>query len=233
MRIFLDTADLAEIREVALWGILSGVTTNPTLMAKASGQTHEEVIRAIAALVDGPISAETISPDANGMLDEGRRFAKWHPNVVIKVPSTPAGWEAVARFKQEGIRCNVTLCFSANQALFAALAGAYIISPFVGRLDNISEDGMQVVRDIVEIYRQHKLDTLVLAASLRTPLHIVQAAKAGADIATVPYKVLQAAAKHPLTDTGIDTFIKDWDRFQTATHEPVAAPSGAEAARSR
>ncbi|HEY7848546.1 MAG TPA: transaldolase family protein, partial [Ktedonobacterales bacterium] len=183
MRIFLDTADIDEIREVARWGILSGVTTNPTLMSKYAGKTHEDVIREIASIVDGPISAETISLDTEGMVTEGRRFAAWHPNVVVKVPSTPNGWAAVKRLATEGIRTNVTLCFSANQALFAALAGAYIISPFVGRLDDVSEDGMQVVRDTVEIYRQHHLPTLVLAASIRHPLHIIAAAKAGADIA--------------------------------------------------
>src|SRR5579885_3591734 len=156
MRIFLDTADINEIREVARWGILSGVTTNPTLMSKTSGKSHEEVIREIASIVAGPISAETVSLDTAGMLEEGRRFARWHPNVVVKVPSTPNGWAAVKQLKQEGIRTNVTLCFSANQALFAALAGAYIISPFVGRLDDISEAGMQVVRDTVEIYRSEE-----------------------------------------------------------------------------
>src|SRR5215472_10009813 len=217
MRIFLDTADIVEIREVARWGILTGVTTNPTLMSKTSGKSHEQVIEEIAAVVDGPISAETVSLDTDGMLDEGRRFAKWHPNVVIKVPSTPNGWAAVKQLKAEGIRTNVTLCFSANQALFAALAGAYIISPFVGRLDDISEDGMQVVRDTVEIYRQHNLPTLVLAASIRHPLHIIDAAKAGADIATVPFKVLELAAKHPLTDKGIESFLKDWQKFTEET----------------
>ena len=216
MRIFLDTANIDEIREVARWGILSGVTTNPTLMSKNAGKSHEDVIREIASIVDGPISAETISLDTDGMVTEGRRFAAWHPNVVVKVPSTPNGWAAVKRLADEGIRTNVTLCFSANQALFAALAGAYIISPFVGRLDDISEDGMLVVRDTVEIYRQHHLPTLVLAASIRHPLHIIAAAKAGADIATVPFKVLEQAAKHPLTDKGIETFLKDWERF---THE--------------
>jgi transaldolase len=213
MRIFLDTANIDEIREVARWGILTGVTTNPTLMSKTSGKSHEQVIEEIAEVVDGPISAETVSLDTEGMLNEGRRFAKWHPNVVIKVPSTPNGWAAVKQLKAEGIRTNVTLCFSANQALFAALAGAYIISPFVGRLDDISEDGMQVVRDTVEIYRKHNLPTLVLAASIRHPLHIIEAAKAGADIATVPYKVLEQATKHPLTDKGIETFLKDWQTF--------------------
>jgi transaldolase len=222
MRIFLDTADIDEIREAARWGILSGVTTNPTLMSKTSGKSHEEVIREIAEIVDGPISAETVSLDTAGMLEEGRRFARWHPNVVVKVPSTPNGWAAVKQLKSEGIRTNVTLCFSANQALFAALAGAYIISPFVGRLDDISEDGMQVVRDTIEIYRNMKQNSmqvpLVLAASIRHPLHITVAAKAGADIATVPFKVLELSAKHPLTDKGIETFLADWKKF-TATEQ--------------
>jgi transaldolase len=214
MRIFLDTADVDEIREAARWGIVSGVTTNPTLLSKAAGKSHEAIIQEIAELVDGPISAETVSLDAEGMLKEARRFAAWHPNVVVKVPSTPDGWAAVKQLKQEEIRTNVTLCFSANQALFAALAGAYIISPFVGRLDDISVDGLEVVRETVEIYRQHHLSTLVLAASIRGPRQIVDAAKAGADIATVPWKVLQAAAKHPLTDKGIESFLKDWQTFQ-------------------
>jgi transaldolase len=214
MRIFLDTADLEEIREAARWGIVSGVTTNPTLLSKGAGKSHEAIIQDIAELVDGPISAETVSLDTEGMLKEARRFAAWHPNVVVKVPSTPEGWAAVKRLKLEQIRTNVTLCFSANQALFAALAGAYIISPFVGRLDDISLEGLEIVRETVEIYRQHHLSTLVLAASIRSPRQIIDAAKAGADIATVPWKVLQAAAKHPLTDKGIESFLKDWQTFQ-------------------
>lgn len=213
MRIFLDTANLDEIREAARWGILSGVTTNPTLVSMSSGSTHEDVIRQIAAIVDGPISAETISPDTEGMLEEARRFAGWHPNVVVKVPSTPNGWAAVRQLKEEGIRTNVTLCFTANQALFAALAGAYIVSVFVGRLDDISQNGLRVVSDTVEIYRQHHLQTLVLAASIRHPLHILSAAKAGADIATVPLNVLKQAATHPLTESGIERFRADWRQF--------------------
>lgn len=212
MRIFLDTADLDEIREVARWGIVSGVTTNPTLVNKSSGTSHEGVIRQIAAIVDGPISAETLSLDTGGMVEEARRFAAWHPNVVVKVPSTPNGWAAVRQLKED-IRTNVTLCFTANQALFAALAGAYIVSVFVGRLDDISQNGLQVVRDTVEIYRQHHLQTLVLAASIRHPLHVIAAAKAGADIATVPFKVLQEAATHPLTESGIERFRADWQQF--------------------
>jgi transaldolase len=191
-------------------------------MMKSGGKSHEAVIREIAEIVDGPISAETISLDTAGMVKEGQRFAKWHPNVVVKVPSTPNGWAAVKQLKQEGIRTNVTLCFSANQALFAALAGAYIISPFVGRLDDISEDGMQVVRDTAEIYHKHNLPTLVLAASIRHPLHIIDAAKAGADIATVPFKVLELAAKHPLTDKGIENFLKDWQKFTDETGGKLA-----------
>lgn len=212
MRIFLDTADLDEIREAARWGIVSGVTTNPTLVNKSSGTSHEDVIRQIAAIVDGPISAETLSLDTGGMVEEARRFAAWHPNVVVKVPSTPNGWAAVRQLKED-IRTNVTLCFTANQALFAALAGAYIVSVFVGRLDDISQNGLQVVRDTVEIYRQHHLQTLVLAASIRHPLHVIAAAKAGADIATVPFKVLQEAATHPLTESGIERFRADWQQF--------------------
>jgi transaldolase len=214
MRIFLDTADIEEIREAARWGILSGVTTNPTLLSKSRGKSHEAIIEEIAELVDGPISAETVSLDTEGMLAEARRFAAWHPNVVVKVPSTPNGWAAVKQLAREEIRTNVTLCFTATQALFAALAGAYIISPFVGRLDDISEDGLQVVRDTVEIYRKHTLSTLVLAASIRHPRHIIDAAKAGSDIATVPFKVLETAAKHPLTDKGIASFLEDWEKFQ-------------------
>ena len=214
MRIFIDTADIDEIREAARWGILSGVTTNPTLLSKNAGKRHEDIIKEIAELVDGPISAETVSLDTGGMLEEARRFAAWHPNVVVKVPSTPNGWAAVKQLKQEEIRTNVTLCFSANQALFAALAGAYIISPFVGRLTIFRR---KVSRSCVrrpQIYRQHNLSTLVLAASIRHPRHIIDAAKAGADIATVPFKVLETAAKHPLTDKGIESFLKDWEKFQ-------------------
>ncbi|MGH2363589.1 MAG: fructose-6-phosphate aldolase [Chloroflexota bacterium] len=225
MRIFLDTADIEEIREAHRWGILSGVTTNPTLMSRASGKTHQAIIEEIAAIVDGPISAETVSLDTEGMVVEGRRFAAWHPNVVVKVPSTPNGWAAVKQLKGEGIRTNVTLCFSTNQALFAALAGAYIISPFVGRLDDISTDGMAIVRDIVDVYHKHNLPTLVLAASIRHPLHIIEAARAGADIATVPFKVLQAAAKHPLTDSGIEAFLSDWKKFQADQPTPPAGES--------
>jgi transaldolase len=225
MRIFLDTADIDEIRTVARWGILSGVTTNPTLVSKTSGKRHKAVIQEIASIVGRDISVETVSLDTAGMIEEARRFAAWHPAVVVKVPSTPDGWAAVAQLKGEGIRTNVTLCFSATQALFAALAGASFISPFVGRLDDIAVDGMQVVRETVEIYRQHELSTLVLAASIRGPRDIIAAAKAGADIATVPFRVLQQAAKHPLTDAGLAQFAADWRQFTSREAEhPIETP---------
>lgn len=214
MQIYLDTANIGEIREAASWGILSGVTTNPSLLAKEKGADFQKTIQEIATLVDGPISAETISLDAEGMLREGLSFAEWHPNVIVKVPSTTEGLKAVYQLAKEGIRTNVTLCFNANQALFAARAGAFIISPFVGRVDDISVDGMHLIREIVQIYRLHNLKTLVLSASIRHPRHIVDSALAGADIATCPFKVLQQSMQHPLTDIGIERFLADWKSRQ-------------------
>ena len=211
MKIYLDTANLGEIREAASWGVLSGVTTNPSLLAREEGATFEETIREIAQLVDGPISAESVSEDADGMVKEGMRFAAWHPNVIVKVPSTIEGLKAVSWLKREGIRTNVTLCFNVNQALFAARAGAFIVSPFVGRLDDISEPGTELIQEIVDVYTMDaEIDTLVLAASIRHPRHIIEVAKAGADIATCPLKVLQQSMKHPLTDVGIEQFLADW-----------------------
>ena len=209
MKLFLDTAEIDEIRTAAGWGILAGITTNPTLIARA-GQDHEAAIREIAAIVDGPISAETVTTTRDEMVAEGRRYASWHPNVVVKVGSTPEGFAAGRVLAVEGIRINVTLCFSVNQALLAAAIGAYFISPFVGRLDDIGEDGMQLVRDIVAAYRVQRATTQVLAASLRHPLHITQAAIAGADIATMPFKVMEGMFKHPLTDIGMERFLKDY-----------------------
>ncbi len=211
MKIYIDSANIDEIREAASWGILSGVTTNPTLIAKEKGSDFKRTIQEIAALVDGPISAETTSWDAEVMIRQGREFAQWHPNVVIKVPSTTEGLKAVYQLAKDGIRCNVTLCFNANQALFAARAGAFIISPFIGRLDDISVDGMSLIREIVQIYRQHDIKTMVLAASIRHPRHIIEAALAGADIATCPFKVLEQSMKHPLTDSGMERFLADWE----------------------
>ncbi|MEN9933713.1 MAG: hypothetical protein RLZZ387_292 [Chloroflexota bacterium] len=210
MQIYLDTANLNEIREAASWGILSGVTTNPTLIAKEKGGDFKAIISEIATLVDGPISAEATSLDAEGMVREGTDFATWHPNVIVKVPSTPEGLKAVYQLAKQGIRCNVTLCFNATQALFAARAGAFIISPFVGRVDDTGVDGMSLIREIVQIYREGGITTKVLSASIRHPRHIVESALAGADIATCPFKVIEQSMKHPLTDRGIEQFLKDW-----------------------
>jgi transaldolase len=211
MQLYLDTANLDEIREAASWGVLSGVTTNPTLIAREKGADFKATISEIATLVDGPISAETISLDAEGMVREGLDYAQWHPNVIIKVPSTTEGLKAVYQLAKRGIRTNVTLCFNATQALMAARAGAFIISPFVGRVDDTGVDGMQLIREIVDIYRQDdQIATKVLSASIRHPRHIVESALAGADIATCPFKVLQQAMRHPLTDKGIEQFLADW-----------------------
>lgn len=209
MKIFLDTANLADIKKYAAWGIVDGVTTNPTLMAK-EGVNFEKRIKDIAEVVDGPISAETVSEDAKGMVEEGKEYAAWHPNVIIKVPTTAEGLIAVQELAREGIRCNVTLCFSANQALLVAKAGAFIVSPFVGRLDDIGENGMNVIEEIVTIYRNYKFETQVLVASVRNPEHVAVGAKLGADIATVPVAVLDQMIRHPLTDKGIEKFLEDW-----------------------
>jgi transaldolase len=211
VEIYLDTANLEEIREAASWGILSGVTTNPTLMARERGADHQETIQEIATLVDGPISAETVSLDAEGMVREGTGFAQWHPNVIVKVPSTPEGLKAVSQLARQGIRTNVTLCFNPVQALLAARAGAFIISPFVGRVDDIGADGMELIREISAIYMNGSIETKILSASIRHPRHIAESALAGADIATCPFKVLQQAMKHPLTDIGIERFLVDWN----------------------
>ena len=217
MQIYLDTANINEIREAASWGILSGVTTNPTLISKEKGVDFQTTIQEIATLVDGPISAETVSLDGEGMIREGREYAKWHPNVIIKVPSTTEGLKAVHELAEDGIRTNVTLCFNAAQALLAARAGAFIISPFIGRVDDIGLDGMDLIREIVAIYRNDPaIKTNVLAASIRHPRHIIDAAIAGADIATCPFKVLQQSMKHPLTDKGIEQFLADWKARSTA-----------------
>ena len=215
MQIYLDTANINEIREAASWGILSGVTTNPTLIAREKGADFKSTISEIATLVDGPISAETISLDAEGMVREGHDYVQWHPNVIIKVPSTTEGLKAIYRLAKDGIRTNVTLCFNASQALLAARAGAFIISPFIGRVDDTGVEGMQLIREIVDIYRKDpEIKTLVLSASIRHPRHIIDSALAGADIATCPFKVLEQSMKHPLTDRGIDQFLKDWKSRQ-------------------
>ncbi len=216
MKIFLDTADIDEIRTVAKWGVLDGVTTNPTLFSKTTGMTYEEVLKEICTITSGPVSAEVVAEDVEGMLTEGRAFAKLAPNIVVKVPMSEEGLEAMSRFAEEGIKTNCTLIFTANQGLLAAKAGASLLSPFVGRLDDINQDGMIVVRELAEIVAIHELDTEVLAASIRNPVHMTQAALAGAHIATLPFKVLQQMVHHPLTDKGIVQFRSDWEKARQA-----------------
>jgi transaldolase len=211
MQLYLDTANLNEIREAASWGILSGVTTNPTLIAREKGADFRSTIQEIASLVDGPISAETISLDTEGMVQEGLEYAEWHSNVIIKVPSTTEGLKAVYQLAQRGIRTNVTLCFNAAQALMAARAGAFIISPFIGRVDDTGVDGVALIEEISAVYRHDvEINTKILAASIRHPRHIIDAAIAGADIATCPFNVLRQSMRHPLTDRGIEQFLADW-----------------------
>jgi len=210
MRIFLDTANIEEIREAAKLGIISGVTTNPSLVSKEATSDYESVIKMICAIVSGSVSAEVLAEDTAGMIEEARTKSAWAPNVTIKIPITSAGLEATSVLSKEGIDVNMTLCFSANQALLAALAGAAYISPFVGRLDDIGHDGMQIVKDIVDIYKNYSFSTCVIAASIRHPMHCIAAAQAGAHIATVPYKVLMQMIHHPLTDIGIARFLDDW-----------------------
>ncbi len=211
MKLFLDTANVEEIREIASWGILSGVTTNPSLIAR-EGKDFREVIREICEIVDGPISAEVISTDRDGMIVEAREKAGWHENVVIKIPMGSEGLAAVSVLQKEGIRCNVTLVFSAAQGYTAALAGASFVSPFVGRLDDIGIEGMHVVADLAEIYDLHGFPTRIIAASIRHTQHVEQAALAGAHIATVPASVVRKLVKHPLTDIGLIKFLEDWNR---------------------
>lgn len=213
MELFLDTANVDEIWEAAALGVISGVTTNPSLIAK-EGRDFTQVVREITALVDGPVSAEVISTTAEAMVEEAEELSRIHPNVVIKIPMVLGGLKAVSNLEPRGIRTNVTLVFSANQALLAALAGASYVSPFVGRLDDAGHDGMEVVRDTVEIFDLYEFETRVIAASIRHPLHVLAAAKAGAHIATVPYQVLMQMAGHPLTDAGLQKFLDDWAKLK-------------------
>ncbi len=219
MKFFLDTANLDELKKGASWGILDGVTTNPTLIAQ-EGRPIEEQVRRITEIVDGDISAEVVATEAPAMIEEGRKLARIHKNIVVKCPLTREGVKATAALGKEGLRVNVTLCFSASQALIAAKAGAYIISPFVGRIDDISWNGMDLVREIVQIYRNYGYPTKILAASMRSPTHVVEAAKAGAHIATMPFKVMDQLFNHPLTDKGLEQFLKDWGKVFQET--PVA-----------
>jgi len=210
MKFFIDTANISEIKEAYSWGILAGVTTNPSLIAK-EGRDFYQVVKEITDIVSGPISAEVISLESEGMIKEGRELAKISPHIVIKVPMTKEGLKATHIFAQEGIKTNVTLVFSAAQALLAARSGATYVSPFIGRLDDISTDGIKLIKDIVDIFYLHEINTEVISASIRHPLHVLEAAKAGSHIATVPFKVLAQMFDHPLTTSGIEKFLKDWE----------------------
>jgi transaldolase len=213
MKLFLDTADIEEIRTVHRWGVLDGVTTNPSLYAKVGG-SYESVLEEICAITSGPVSAEVVADDVEGMLREGRAFSKIAPNIVVKVAMSENGLEAISRFAEEGIQTNCTLIFSSNQGLLAAKAGASLLSPFVGRLDDINQDGMDVVRELAAIIDMHGYESEVLAASVRGPRHVTEAALAGAHVATVPFKVFQQMVHHPLTDKGIVQFKADWTKAQ-------------------
>jgi len=218
MKIFIDTADLKEIKEIASWGILDGVTTNPTLLAK-SGRSFDEVIDEIFKLVDGPISLEVVSEKADDMVKEAKQLIKkvnpkYQKNVAIKIPMTPEGLKAVKKLSKEKIKTNVTLVFSANQALLAAKAGATFVSPFIGRLDDIGQEGMQIIEEIMEIFCNYDIETEVIVASIRHPIHVIEAARLGADIATVPPAVIRKMTKHSLTDKGIKAFLDDWKKVK-------------------
>ncbi len=213
MRIFLDTANIDQIKQAVKMGVISGVTTNPSLVAKEATADYETVVKTICGIVNGPdssVSAEVLSEDAESMIEEGRIKASWAPNVAVKIPSTAAGLEAISTLSKEKIKINMTLCFSVNQAILGARAGTTFVSPFVGRLDDIGHDGMQLIGDIVTVFDRYQLPTQVIAASIRNPLHCVTAAKVGAHIATVPYSVLLQMINHPLTDIGITRFLDDW-----------------------
>ena len=210
MKLFIDTANIDEIKEINSWGVICGVTTNPSLIAK-EGRDFKEVIKEITNIVDGPVSAEVISLESSGMIEEARELSKIHKNIIVKIPMTKEGLKAVKVLSSEGIKTNVTLVFSPTQALLAARAGATYVSPFVGRMDDIGNEGMNIIEDIVEIYNNYDIQTEIIAASIRHPIHVVEAAKMGADIATIPYKVFGQMVAHPMTDLGIERFLKDWE----------------------
>lgn len=213
MKFFIDTANVEEIREIASWGVLHGVTTNPSLVAK-EGRDFKQVLKEILSLVDGPISAEVVSLKADEMVEEAKQYYTMHQNIVIKLPMTDEGLKACARLSGMDVKTNLTLIFSANQALLCARAGATYVSPFVGRLDDISMDGIQLIRDIADVFDIHGIDTEIISASIRTPGQVTDSAKAGAHIATIPYKIFKQMLKHPLTDAGIERFLKDWESAQ-------------------
>jgi len=211
MQLFIDSAEISEIKKAAETSLCDGVTTNPSLAAKA-GREYNDLLKEICSIIKGPVSAETVSPDADGMVKEGVAFSKIAKNIVVKVPMTVEGMKACQQLTKKGIKVNVTLCFSANQALLAAKSGAFFVSPFVGRLDDIGKVGMDVVRDIKQVYGNYKFTTQILVASVRNPIHVLEAAKIGADIATVPYSVFEQLFKHSLTDAGIKKFQEDWEK---------------------
>ena len=230
MKVFLDTANLEEIRQGVSLGVVDGVTTNPTLVAKENRPFREHILEACDILKDGVVNAEVVSTDTEGILREAREIASWHSNIVVKVPMIPDGVRALHILAKEGIRVNVTLCFSATQALLVAKAGAYFVSPFLGRLDDIAENGLTLLRDILEIYRAYNFSTQVLAASLRHPIHVLEAAKMGAHIGTMPFKVFQQLFQHPLTDKGLQSFLKDWEKAREVLGN-IVEPSARRAGR--
>jgi transaldolase len=229
MKIFLDTANLDEIRRGVELGVVDGVTTNPTLIAKEGKPFREHIIAICNIVKDGAISAEVVSTDTASMLREAHELVTWHPNVIVKLPTTLDGVRALSKLSKEGIRVNMTLCFSATQALLVAKAGAYFVSPFLGRLDDISDDGLVLLRDILTIYKAYNFPTQVLAASLRHPIHVLEAAKMGSHIGTMPMKVFEQLFHHPLTDRGLESFLKDWEKARAVVGGilPAAAPKAA------
>ena len=212
MKIFIDTANIEEIKTANEWGVIDGVTTNPTLVAK-EGKDFKSIVNQILSIVDGPISVEVISTDPEGMVKEALDMSKWSENIVIKMPMIPDGLKAVKILNEKGVKTNVTLVFSVNQALLAAKAGATYVSPFIGRLDDIGHDGMQIIRDLVQIYKLYDFKTKIIVASIRHPLHVVESAKIGADVATIPFGVIEKMFKHPLTDIGLEKFLQDWKKI--------------------
>lgn len=213
MKIFIDTANIDEIKRANEWGVIDGVTTNPTLVAK-EGKDFKSIIDQILSIVDGPISVEVISTDSEGMVKEALEMSKWSENIVIKIPMIPEGLKAVKILNEKGVKTNVTLVFSVNQAILAAKAGATYVSPFIGRLDDIGHDGMQIIRDLVQIYKLYDFKTEIIVASVRHPLHVIESAKIGAHVATIPFGVIEKMFKHPLTDIGLEKFLKDWGKVK-------------------
>jgi transaldolase len=230
MKFFLDTANLEEIRQGVSLGVIDGITTNPTLVAKEKRPFREHILEICKIVKDGVVNAEVVSTDTDGILREAREIASWHPNIVVKVPMIPEGVRALSVLSKEGIRVNVTLVFSPSQALIVAKAGAYFVSPFLGRLDDISIDGLTLLREILDIYRAYNFPTQVLAASLRHPLHVVEAARMGTHIGTMPYKVFDQLFKHPLTDRGLEGFLKDWEKARETLGD-IFEPASARQAR--